>query len=232
MNKLVRISTSDDVAMITIDNPPVNALSPGVPEGILAAIDQMNQDPAVKAAVVIGAGRTFVAGADIKEFGKITTGVRTRGSLLPFLLRIEDSQKPVVMAIHGSAFGGGLELAMAGHYRVASPSAQLGQPEVNLGIIPGAGGTQRLPRLVGVAKAVEMCANGNSISAREAATLGLIDQLVEGDLTSQAVSFARGIASQPVRKTRERTEKLGSAAECAPIFLAARDMAHKKQRGL
>jgi 3-hydroxyacyl-CoA dehydrogenase len=232
MNNLVRISTNDDIAVITIDNPPVNALSPGVPEGILAAIDQMNQDPAVRAAVVIGAGRTFVAGADIKEFGKMTSGARGRGSLLPLLLRIEDSRKPVVMAIHGTAFGGGLELAMAGHYRVASPAAQVGQPEVKLGIIPGAGGTQRLPRLVGVAKAVEMCADGKPISAREAAALGLIDQLIEGDLGAEAVAFARGIVDKPVRKTRDRTEKLASAAEWAAIFVAARDTAHKKQRGM
>jgi 3-hydroxyacyl-CoA dehydrogenase len=232
MNNLVRISTNDDVAIITIDNPPVNALSPGVPEGILAAIDQMNQDPAVKAAVVIGAGRTFVAGADIKEFGKMTSGARTRGSLLPFLLRIEDSQKPIVMAIHGSAFGGGLELAMSGHYRVASPSAQVGQPEVNLGIIPGAGGTQRLPRLVGVAKAVEMCAVGKPVSVREAAALGLIDQLIEGDLAVGAAAFARSIADKAVRKTRDRIEKLDSAADCAAVFAAARDTARKKQRGL
>ena len=232
MNNLVRISTNDDVAMITVDNPPVNALSPGVPEGILAAIDRMNQDPAVKAAVVIGAGRTFVAGADIKEFGKMTSGASPRRSLLPFLLRIEDSQKPVVMAIHGSALGGGLELAMAGHYRVASPSSQVGQPEVNLGIIPGAGGTQRLPRLVGVAKAVEMCAAGKPISAREAVALGLIDQLIEGDLATEAVAFARGIVDKPVHKTRDRTEKLGSAADCAAIFAIARDTARKRQRGL
>lgn len=232
MNNLVRISTNDDVAMITVDNPPVNALSPGVPEGILAAIDRMNQDPAVKAAVMIGAGRTFVAGADIKEFGKMTSGASPRRSLLPFLLRIEDSQKPVVMAIHGSALGGGLELAMAGHYRVASPSSQVGQPEVNLGIIPGAGGTQRLPRLVGVAKAVEMCAAGKPISAREAVALGLIDQLIEGDLATEAVAFARGIVDKPVHKTRDRTEKLGSAADCAAIFAIARDTARKRQRGL
>jgi 3-hydroxyacyl-CoA dehydrogenase len=232
MNNLVRVSTNDDVRVITIDNPPVNALSPGVPEGILAAIDQMNQDPAIKAAVVIGAGRTFVAGADIKEFGKMTSGVRSRGSLLPLLLRIEDSRKPVVMAIHGSAFGGGLELAMAGHYRVASATAQVGQPEVNLGIIPGAGGTQRLPRLIGVAKAVEMCAGGKPVSAREAASLGLIDQLIEGDLAAGAVAFARSIAEKPVSKTRDRSEKLGSAAECAAIFATARDTARKKQRGL
>ena len=232
MNNLVRVSTNDNIAVITIDNPPVNALSPGVPEGLLAAIDQMNQDPAIRAAVIIGAGRTFVAGADIKEFGKMTSGARSRGSLLPLLLHIEDSGKPVVMAIHGAAFGGGLELAMAGHYRIASPGAQVGQPEVKLGIIPGGGGTQRLPRLVGVAKAVEMCADGKPISADTAAALGLIDQLIEGDLATGAVAFAREIADKPVRKTRERTEKLGSSAESAAIFAAARETARKKQGGM
>jgi len=237
MNNLVRITKDKDIAVITIDNPPVNALSPGVPEGIWAAIDEINindeinSDPAVKAAVVIGGGRTFVAGADIKEFGKMTSG-GPRRSLLPLLLHIEDSGKPVVMAIHGQAFGGGLELAMAGHYRVASPTAQVGQPEVNLGIIPGAGGTQRLPRLVGVAKAVEMCAGGKPVSAREAAALGLIDRLIEGDLLAGAVSFAREIAGKPAPKTRERMEKLGTAVESAAIFAAARDAAGKKQRGL
>jgi 3-hydroxyacyl-CoA dehydrogenase len=232
MKHLVRISNDDDVAVITIDNPPVNALSPGVPEGVMTAIDEVNRDPIVKAAVVVGSGRTFVAGADIKEFGKMTSGERPRGSLLPLLLHIEDSSKPVVMAIHGTAFGGGLELAMAGHYRVASPTAQVGQPEVKLGIIPGAGGTQRLPRLVGVAKAVEMCAEGKPVSAREAAHLGLIEQLIEGDLLAGAVAFAREIASRPAPKTRERMEKLGTAAENTAIFAAARDAVRKRQRGM
>jgi len=200
MNNLVKITKDNDVAIITIDNPPVNALSPGVPEAIGAAIDEMNNDPSVKAAVVIGAGRTFVAGADIKEFIKMTSSGARRATLLPLLLHIEDSGKPVVMAIHGNAFGGGLELAMAGHYRLASPSAQVGQPEVKLGIIPGAGGTQRLPRLVGVAKAVEMCAEGMPVHAREAAALGLIDRLIEGDLLAGAVAFAREIADRPRRR--------------------------------
>jgi len=232
MNNLVRITKVNNVAVITIENPPVNALSPGVPDGIAAAIDEINSDPAVKAAVVIGAGRTFVAGADIKEFGKMTSGQKCRGSLLPLLLHIEDSAKPVVMAIHGQAFGGGLELAMSGHYRVASPAAQVGQPEVKLGIIPGAGGTQRLPRLVGVAKAVEMCAEGKPVSSREAAALGLIDRLIEGDLLSGAVSFACEVADKPAPKTRERSGKLGTPAENAAIFAVARDAASKKQRGL
>ena len=139
MSDLVQLSKDNDIAIIMINNPPVNALSPGVPEGISEAIEQIDKDPTVKAAVLIGAGKTFVAGADIKEFGKITSG-KTRGGIpfLPLLMRIEDCSKPVVMAIHGTAFGGGLELAMAGHYRVAAPSAQVGQPEVKLGIIPGA----------------------------------------------------------------------------------------------
>jgi 3-hydroxyacyl-CoA dehydrogenase len=232
MNNLVKVSKDKDVAVITIDNPPVNALGPGVPEGIWAAIDEINGDTAVKAAVVIGAGRTFVAGADIKEFVKMTSGQRDRGSLLPLLLHIENSPKPVVMAIHGAAFGGGLELAMAGHYRVASPTAQVGQPEVNLGIIPGAGGTQRLPRLVGVAKAVEMCAGGKPISARDGAAVGLIDRVIEGDLLTGAIAFARDVADKPAPKTRERMAKLESATENAAILAAARDTVSKKQRGM
>src|ERR1700690_1022285 len=126
MSDLVQVTKNGDVAVITINNPPVNALSPGVPEGIAEAIEQIGKDAAVKAAVLIGGGRTFVAGADIKEFGKMTSGKTERGAgLLPLLLRIEDSSKPVVVAIHGTAFGGGLELAMSGHYRVASPDAQV-----------------------------------------------------------------------------------------------------------
>jgi 3-hydroxyacyl-CoA dehydrogenase len=174
MDDLVQLSRDKkDVAIITINNPPVNALSPGVAQGIAQAIEQVSRDDAIKAVVLIGGGRTFIAGADIKEFGKITSGKTQRGAgLIPLLLQIEDVRKPVVVAIHGSAFGGGLELAMAGHYRVAALNAQLGQPEVKLGIIPGAGGTQRLPRLVGVAKAVEMCAKppGNRRSKPVSAT--------------------------------------------------------------
>ena len=127
MSDLVQLTTDNGIAIITINNPPVNALSPGVPEGIAESIEKINQDPSIEAAVLIGGGRTFIAGADIKEFGKITSG-KNAGTLdLPtVLLRIEDSRKPVVMAIHGTAFGGGLEVAMAGHYRVATPGAQVG----------------------------------------------------------------------------------------------------------
>ncbi len=233
MSDLVQFTKDGNIAVITINNPPVNALSPGVPEGIAEAIERVGTDGDVHAAVLIGGGRTFVAGADIKEFGKMTSGAKSRGAgLLPLLLKIEDSRKPVVMAIHGTAFGGGLELAMAGHYRVAAPGAQVGQPEVKLGIIPGAGGTQRLPRLAGVAKGVEMCAAGNPVKVEEAVKLGIIDRIIEGDLLAGAVAFARQIASKPALKTRERNEKLGTAEQSAPIIAAARDAAKKKQRGL
>src|SRR5262249_25537804 len=182
MSDLVLSSLHGDVAVITISNPPVNALGPGVPEGIRSAIQSAADDPAVAAIVMIGAGRTFIAGADIREFGKVVSGEKPRRSLLPLLREIEDCPKPVVMAIHGTAFGGGLEVAMAGHYRVIAPSALVGQPEVKLGIIPGAGGTQRLPRLAGVEKALEMCAFGEPVSAKDAVASGIGDRLIEGDL--------------------------------------------------
>ncbi len=216
-----------DVAVITIDNPPVNALSPGVPEALTAAIHQANADASVRAIVVIGAGRTFIAGADVNEFGK-PTSAQYLASLLEAVRTVEESIKPVVMAIHGSALGGGLETAMAGHYRVIAPSAQVGQPEVKLGLIPGAGGTQRLPRLAGVAKAAEMCAFGAPIKAQEALAAGIVDQIIEGDLRTGAIAFAQEIAAKPFQKTRDRNEKL--TADPA-IFAAARDQARKKLRG-
>ena len=232
MTDLVQLTKDNGIAVITINNPPVNALSPGVPEGISDALDQIAEDDGVKAAVLIGGGRTFVAGADIKEFGKMTSGKPRGAGLLPLLLKIEDSSKPVVVAIHGTAFGGGLELAMAGHYRVAVSSAQVGQPEVKLGLIPGAAGTQRLPRLAGVAKAVEMCTTGNPVKAEDALKHGIVDRIIEGDLLAGAAAFAREVAGRPALKTRERNEKLGNAAENAQIFSSARENAAKKQRGL
>jgi 3-hydroxyacyl-CoA dehydrogenase len=235
MSELVTLTKDGDIGVITVNNPPVNALSPGVPEGIEAAIKQVTADDEIKGAVLIGGGQTFIAGADIKEFGKITSGQRKEGiNFLGLLRTIEDCPKPVVAAIHGTAFGGGLETAMAFHYRVAVASALVGQPEVKLGLIPGAAGTQRLPRLAGVAKAVQMCVDGNPVSAKEALAVGIIDQLVEGDLLAGAIAFLRAkIASgeQPP-KTRERNDKLGDAATNAPIFEAARAQAKKAARGM
>jgi len=230
MAELVRLTRQDDIAVITIDNPPVNALGPGVPEGIQALLHEAVQDGGVRAIVLIGAGQTFIAGADIREFAKIVSGERPRLSLYPFLLAIEDCSKPVIMAIHGAAFGGGLETAMAGHYRVIAPGAQVGQPEVKLGLIPGAAGTQRLPRLAGVAKAVEMCAGGQSIPAREAVEVGIADSLIEGGLLEGAIAFAREVAPKPAPKTRERNEKLRDVHPA--LFTMAREKARKLGRGM
>jgi 3-hydroxyacyl-CoA dehydrogenase len=232
MSDLVQFTKSGNIGIITVSNPPVNALSPGVPEGLSESIKVLNSDPSLVAAVLIGAGTTFIAGADIKEFGKMTAGKLRGAGLLPLLLEIEDSAKAVVVAIHGSAFGGGLEVAMAGHYRLAARSAKVGQPEVKLGIIPGAAGTQRLPRLAGVAKAVEMCVDGNPITAEEALAAGIVDHLVDGELLSGAIAFAAEVARKPLPKSREKNDKLGSPEQNEPTFAAAREHAHKKHRGL
>jgi len=233
MNDLVQLSKADGIAVVTINNPPVNALSSGVASGIAAAVAQIEKDDTVQAVVFIGAGRTFIAGADIKEFGERTSGkIICRESLKPLLMRIEDLRKPVVMALHGTAFGGGLELAMAGHYRIALSGAQVGQPEVKLGIIPGAGGTQRLPRLAGVAKAIEMCAQGAPVSAQDGLDSGILDRLVEGDLLTAAIAFAKEVAAKPASKTREHNEKLGTPEHNATILAVARETAGRKQRGL
>jgi 3-hydroxyacyl-CoA dehydrogenase len=235
MDKLVNLTAEGDVAVITINNPPVNALSPGVPEGLVASLDAAERDPGARAIVIIGGGRTFIAGADIKELELAASG---RGSGPPafhdILQRIENTTKPVVMAIHGTALGGGNEVAMAGHYRVAVKDAQIGQPEVNLGIIPGAEGTQRLPRLVGVAAAIDLCVSGKPIRAPEALKLGLIDRVIEGDLLAGAVAFAREVVAKgaPLRKTSELSDKLGSEFVDASIFAAGRDQARKTRRNM
>lgn len=228
MSELVTAAKDGNVGIITVNNPPVNALSPGVPEGIIAHVNELAKDDAIRGIVLIGGGRTFIAGADIKEFGKITSGQKKGvGELLQMLEVLENSPKPVVAAIHGTAFGGGLETAMACHYRVAVASAQVGQPEVKLGLIPGAGGTQRLPRLAGVAKAAEMCAGGEPIKGPEALSCGIVDRVVDGDLQAGAVAFIREIAAKgaPPRKTRDLPMKPGDIS-------AVREAVKKKARGM
>jgi len=233
-NPAVSVATRDQVALITIDNPPVNALGTDVVEGLSVAIDEVARNPSIRAAVLIGAGRTFVAGADIKGLEQLAWGSETGlPEMHDILKRLEDLPKPFVMAMHGTALGGGLELAMAGHYRVATADAQMGQPEVNLGIIPGAEGTQRLPRLVGMEKAIEMCVSGKPIKAREALATGLIDRIIDGDLATGAIAFARehiGAASPP--KTRERTDKLPPRDQLPAMLQAGRDLARKTRRNL
>jgi 3-hydroxyacyl-CoA dehydrogenase len=225
----------DGVALIQVNNPPVNTLNSGVAEAIEEAIDAAQADKNVKAMVLMGAGKTFVAGADIKELEDRAWG---RGSGAPnlhkLLAKIEDSVKPVFMAIHGAALGGGLELALAGHYRVASNDAQVGQPEVNLGVIPGAEGTQRLPRLIGVEKAIEICVSGKPLTAQDALSTGILDAIVEGDLRSEAVAYANRIVRTggPHRKTRERQARLKSGASLDDALAAGRALADKIGRNM
>ena len=229
MSDLVQFTKDGDVGIITINNPPVNALSPGVPQGIADGIAAIVADPEIKAGVLIGGGRTFIAGADIKEFGKITSGAKQRDIGLNDILNLmENCPKPIVAAIHGTAFGGGLETAMGAHHRVAVANAKVGQPECKLGIIPGAGGTQRLPRLAGIAKAVEMCAYGDPVNATVALEAGIIDRIVDGDLLAGAIAFARESMDWPLVKVSDRNEKLKESFN----FAAARKAAAKRSRGL
>jgi 3-hydroxyacyl-CoA dehydrogenase len=219
-----------DVLIVTSNNPPVNALGHAVREGLVAAIGEADADEAVKALVIIGQGQTFFAGADISEFG---TPKAFQPPMLPQVVDIiENCTKPVVAAIHGTAFGGGLEVALASHYRVAVPSAKLGVPEVKLGLLPGAGGTQRLPRVAGVPVALEMAATGNPISATDAHGIGLVNRLVEGDLEQQAVAFAAEVKDiRPLPKSSERDEKIAEARSDPSVFDEFRKANSRKFRG-
>ncbi len=196
---LVRWDLADDVALVTIDNPPVNAAARDVRAGLAEAVSRAAADPRIVALVITAAGRTFVAGADIREFG--------RPPLEPWLpdvcAAIEASAKPVVAALHGTVLGGGCELALAAHARIAAPGTRFAQPEIDLGIIPGAGATQRLPRLVGMIAAIEMIGAGRRLAADEALRLGLVDAVAAGDLVTAAITHARGLVGRPLRRTRD-----------------------------
>jgi 3-hydroxyacyl-CoA dehydrogenase len=217
-----------EVLIVTSNNPPVNALGHAVREGLVRAMDEADGDDAVKAVVIICEGNTFFAGADITEFGK-----PMQMPMLPIVVdRIESCTKPVVAAIHGTAFGGGLEVALASHYRVAVPSAKLGVPEVKLGLLPGAGGTQRLPRIAGVQKALEMATSGNPIGADHAYEIGLLDRLIEGDLEQHAVAYAAEVMdTRPLPKSSERDDKLQEARNNPANFDEFRKANARKFRG-
>jgi 3-hydroxyacyl-CoA dehydrogenase len=217
-----------DVLIVLSNNPPVNALGHAVRQGLFAAIEQAEADGSVKAVVIACEGQTFFAGADVSEFG---TPKAFAEPMLPQVVdRIEACTKPVVAAVHGTALGGGLEVALSCHYRVALPSAKLGTPEVKLGLLPGAGGTQRLPRVAGVRKALEMCAGGNPISAKDAFDCGLVDRLIEDDLIPHAVGYAEEVRDvRPLPKSSERQYKIN---ECDPtVFEEFRKENARKFRG-
>jgi 3-hydroxyacyl-CoA dehydrogenase len=227
---LVRFDNDNGVGVITIDNPPVNALSPGVPEGIVENVERGNADPAIKAMVLIGAGRSFIAGADIRQFG--TRRPPPVPGRRPHQV-LDASHKPVVAAIHGYALGGGLEIALAANYRIAVPSAKVGLPEVLIGILPGSGGTQRLPRLIGPKAAVEMITSGRHVPAEEAKSLGIIDEIVsEGeDLRGAAIAFARRVAdTRPLPRIRDRDDRLAEAKADPGLFEAVRKSIARRAR--
>jgi enoyl-CoA hydratase/carnithine racemase len=201
MSDLVRYEVKDRVAVITIDNPPVNALAPAVWGDIDAAVARGVADPDAEALVLIGAGTTFIAGADIKAFELLKTpadSLARSATTHALLKRVEDASKPLVAAIHGNALGGGLEVAQACHFRVATKDARVGQPEVLLGIIPGAGGTQRLPRLIGLSRAKELIYSGRQVRAEEALAIGMADRIFPADeVYTAAVEDARVYANGP-----------------------------------
>ena len=226
INASVDLRRDGEIAVVTADNPPVNALKHEVRAGLAEGLKHAREDTGVKAVVIACAGRTFFAGADITEFGKPPRAP----SLHDVIAAIEAMPKPVVAALHGTALGGGFELALACHFRIAVPAARVGLPEVKLGLLPGAGGTQRLPRLVGPEKALEMIVTGEPIGAAEARVGGIIDEIVEGDLTAAAIDFARRVVREgrPLRLVRDRDEKLigegfADAAEALTRRLRGRD---------
>jgi 3-hydroxyacyl-CoA dehydrogenase len=222
----ISVRKHGDVLIVLSNNPPVNALSTAVRQGLVDAIAEAEADDSVHAVVIACEGQTFFAGADITEFGK-----PPQQPWLPLVVdTIESCSKPVVAAIHGTAFGGGLEVALGCHYRVAVPSAKLGTPEVKLGLLPGAGGTQRLPRVVGVEQALEMCATGTPIGARQAFEVGLVDRLVEGDLIPHAVAFAEEVRDiRPLVRSSQRQDRIANVDPA--VFDAFRKANARKFRG-
>ena len=230
INAVTAYALEGDVGIITLNSPPVNALSAPVRDGLSEGMKAALADPGAKAIVIICEGRTFIAGADITEFG----GAQKGASLFDVQDAIEGSPKPVIAAIHGTALGGGLEVALACHYRVAVPSARCGLPEVNLGLLPGAGGTQRLPRIVGPQKAMEMMTSGAHVPAKACLDMGLVDALVEeGKLKEGAVAFAHQVAAEkrPLKKVRELNDKVEAARGHPEVFADFRKANARKFRG-
>src|SRR5438270_8036302 len=219
-----------NVAIITVDNPPVNALRHGVRQGLYECFKEARDDASVDAIVVTGAGRTFVAGADITEFGKPSQPP----GLMDVISLIDDIKKPTIAAVHGTPLGGGLELTMGCHFRVAAAGTRLGLPEIKLGLIPGAGGTQRLPRLVGIEKALPMILSGDPIAAKEAMAAGLVDEIIEDDRVTGAVALARKVLAEkrPLIRVKDREHKLKDIRANPQKFDEIVAQHAKKTRGL
>ncbi|MFN9161203.1 MAG: 3-hydroxyacyl-CoA dehydrogenase NAD-binding domain-containing protein [Alphaproteobacteria bacterium] len=230
INEVTDLALEGDIAVLTLNSPPVNALSAPVRDGIFKGMGEASANPAVRAIVLICQGQTFIAGADISEFGKPPKGA----SLFDAQAAIENARVPVIAAIHGTALGGGLEVALTCHYRVAVPSAKCGLPEVKLGLLPGAGGTQRLPRIVGAERALEMVTSGEHVGAKASAAMGLVDELVEaGTLREGALAFARTVIDEmrPLKRVRDVNDKMEAARGKPEIFAAFRKANARRFRG-
>jgi 3-hydroxyacyl-CoA dehydrogenase len=230
INSVVDLAIEGEVAVVTINSPPVNALSQAVRDGLKRGVEAAEANGAVRAITIICEGRTFIAGADISEFGKPPAPPQ-----LPEALdAIENARKPVIAALHGTALGGGFEVALTAHYRIAVPSAKCGLPEIKLGLIPGAGGTQRLPRLIGPDKALDVILSGTPFGAREAKEWGVVDELAEeGKLRDSAIAYARRLIAEkaPLKKVRDRSDKIEPARGHPEIFEAVRRANARKFRG-
>jgi 3-hydroxyacyl-CoA dehydrogenase len=225
----VELGRRGRIAVLTVNNPPVNALSQHVRQGLRDGVKQAVADAGIGAVVIVCAGRTFIAGADITEFGKPPK----EPGFHEVLDLIEQSPKPVVAAVHGTALGGGLEVTLACHYRIGVKAARFGLPEVKLGLLPGAGGTQRLPRVVGVEKALQMIVSGDPIGAEEALRHGLIDAIVDGDLTAAGVAFAERVLAEkrPLKKIRDLDDKLAAVRGKPEVFANFRKSVARQTRG-
>src|SRR3954471_1997884 len=230
VNPSIDLAHDGDIAVVTIDNPPVNALKHEVRAGLIEAFQRVRNDAGVKAAVLACAGRTFSAGADISEFGK----PRRSPGLIEVIETIEETGKPVVAALSGTPLGGGFELALGCHYRVAAPGTRVGLPEIKLGLLPGAGGTQRLPRLIGPERALQLILSGNPVPVEELLDDGVVDAIVTGDLTQEAIAFARKALAEnrPLRRVRDREDRLTAARADPGAFRRAADASTKRARGL
>ena len=230
INEVTTLDITNEVAVITLNSPPVNALSANVREGLNEGVSSAINDESVKSIVIICEGRTFIAGADITEFGQAPKGP----SLYEVQDTIENSPKPVIAAIHGTALGGGLEVALTCHYRIAVPSSKCGLPEVNLGLLPGAGGTQRLPRIVGAAKALVMMTSGEHVPAEQCLSMGLVDEMAKEDsLLEDALAFAQKIVSEkrPLVKVRDAEDKIAADKGNNALFADFRKSIARKTRG-
>ncbi len=228
MSKPVSLEKKNHIALITINNPPVNALGQAVRSGLIEKIEEAEQDNDVKAIIIRGEDKCFSAGADISEFGK----TRLEPHLPDVCNRIEASSKPVVAAIHGTTLGGGFEVALSAHYRIALSSTKIGLPEVHLGILPGAGGTQRLPRIAGVHAALEMMTTGKPVPAKKGAEINLIDRLVEDKLMESALSFTEEIIGKEFKKSRDRNDGVSDSSKNEASLKLFRETLEKTARGL